>query len=217
MNFNSKKWIILGLLLVVLGILLFIYVFLLKNLNRAVDFRFLGVFSQNPFKKQSQVHVSLIDSKLNFNFDLTEEDKPKFAQFVYNWFGADQEIKTLGFGVDENTQGIISKSVPIDLKLTIKEKSLDFSNNAALGLQNPFIKSDFNFATGSAKLNAEFADSSRYQVKIDNPSDLANYATSSGVLSTSLKIEGLFQSLSKVSTIELNVNGKNISGSILLK
>lgn len=218
-NFRSKKWTV-PLLLVL--IFLSIGVFLIVSLGPDFwkqDFkgRFLGSVSRNPFKKQSRVQASLIDSKLNLNFDLIPEDKAKFALFVKNWFGADQEVKTLSFGIDENMEAMLSQNLPVNLKLRVSEKSLEFNSDVVAGLQNPLIKSDIEFATGSAELKGQVTDSSKYQIRIDNPADLLNYATASGKLVASSKIEGLFKTLSKVATIELNVNGKSISGSIKLK
>lgn len=219
MNFRSKKWTI-PLLLVLISFA--IGIFLIASLGS--DFfkgnlksRFLGTFSQNPFKKQSQVKASLVDSKLNLNFDLILEDKAKFASFIENWFGTNEEITSLSFGVDENIKKILNQNLPVDLKLTITDKSLVFNSSLVAGLQNPLIKSDIEFATGSSKLDIQYTDSAKYQLKIEDPADLANYATASGKLTASTKLEGLFKTLPKVATIELNVSGKNISGSIKLK
>lgn len=219
MNFRSKKWTV-PLLLVL--IFLAVGVFLLVSLGP--DFfkgdlkaQFLGTFSQNPFRKQSEVKVSLVDSKINLSFDLIEEDKAKFRQFVKNWFELDEEINSLSFGIEENTKAMLSQNLPVDLKLAITEKSLSFNSNMVSGLQNALVNSDIKFATSSSKLDVQYTDSSKYHVRIEDPADLANYATTSGKLITSSKIEGLFKSLPKIATIELNVDGKNISGSIKLK
>ncbi len=219
MNFKSKKWTI-PLLLVLIS--LAIGVFLLVSLGS--DFfkgdlksRFLGNFSQNPFKKQSQVTASLVDSKINLNFDLIPEDKAKFAWFIENWFETSEEITSLSFGIDENMKAMLAQNLPVDLKLIVAEKSLTFNSSIVPDLQNPLVKSDIEFATGSSKLNVQYTDSGKYQLKVEDPSDLANYATSSGKLTASSKLEGLFKTLPKVATIEMRVNGKNISGLIRLK
>lgn len=217
--FKSKKLIIPALIVLIL-----IAVGVLITASFGTDFwsqdlkvRFLGTFSNNPFRKQSQVNVSLVDSKLNLNFELIPEDELRFASFIRNWFGIDERVKTVSFGIDENMTNALKANLPVNLKLIVDERSLGFNSNIVSGLKNPLINSDVEFATGSSKMNAQVTDSSRYQIKLENPEDLVNYATSSGMLTTSSKIEGLFKSLSKVATIELNVNGKNISGKIVLK
>lgn len=217
--FKSKRWLIPGLIiLIILAVGIFVKVAFDTNLFGS-EFRtlILGTFQKNPFKKQSIVNVSIIDSKIKLAFDLTEEDKPKFRSFIRNWFGTEEEVSDLSFGIDNNMISMLSQNVPVALKLTISDKSLSFNSSILSGLQNPLIKSDFELATGSSKLNVEYSDSSKYQLKLENPYDLVNYATASGKLTASSKLEGLFKSLPKVSTIELNVNGKSISGQIILK
>ncbi len=217
--FKSKKWTIPALLLLIFLCIGIFIKFAIGTDAFSANVRsiFLGTFSQNPFKKQSEAQLSLIDSKINLNFQIIEEDKPQFAAFIKNWFGTTEEIKNLSFGIDDSLKSKLTQNQPVNLKLTISDKSLAWSSNALPGLQNAFIKSDIEFATGSSKLSSEYSSSSKYQLKIENPADLANYATASGMLTASSKIEGLFKSLPKVATIELFVNGKNISGKIVLK
>lgn len=219
MNFKSKKWVIPGLLiLIILCIGIFAKVAFDTNLFGS-DFRtmVLGTFQKNPFKKQSMVKASLIDSKLNLAFDLIDEDKSKFKAFVNNWFGLVENIETLSFGIDENMKSMLSQNLPISVNLVVSEKSIQFYSRSIPGLQNPLIKNDYEFATGSSALKVEYSDPSKYHLKIEDPKDLVNYATASGILTASSKLEGLFKSLPKVATIELNVNGKNVSGLIKLK
>lgn len=219
MNLKSKKWqIILLLALIIMSASIFItFAFGAAAAGQNIRSLFLDTFYKNPFKKTSQVKASLVDSKINLNFDLIEEDKPNFASFIKTWFETEEEINSLSFGIDENTKTILAGSLPVDLKLTVTEKSLSFNSSAIPGLMNAFVKSDIEFATGSSKLNVEYSDSSKYQLKLEDPADLAHYATSSGKLTASSKLEGLFKTLPKVATIELNVSGKNISGQIRLK
>src|SRR3989344_5598549 len=216
MNFKSKKWTIpLLLVLIVLSVGIFIKFSLgFASFDRDFKGLFPNSFSQNPFAKQSEVSISVIDSKLKLDFKLLEEDKPKFQAFTKRWFGVSEEIKTLDLGIDENLTALVAPNLPVDLELTISDKSLEFKNQNLPGLQNALIRTDFEFATGSGKLSVKYTDSSRYRLEIENPEELVFYATSSGFLMASDKLEGLFKSLPKVATIELNVNGKSILGSI---
>lgn len=219
MSFKPNRWtFVLLVLLITLSAGAFFFISLSPEFFKS-DFKaqFLGAFSQNPFRKQSEVKVSSIDSKINLNFDLTQEDKPKLKAFVRNWFDDSEDISSLSIGIDENLKRMLSANLPADLNLEISPKSLGFSSNLMPGLQNALIKSDFKFATGSGRLDIQFTNPSKYELKIDNPSDLANYATSSGMLIVSSKIDRLFKTLPKVATISLSVNGKNISGQIVLK
>lgn len=219
MNFRSGKWTVpLLLFLILLSVGIFIKFSLgFKTFDQDLAGLFLNSFSKNPFSKQSRLNVSLIDLKLNLIFSLTEEDKPKFQAFIRNWFGESEEVKNVSLGLDKNLKAFLSPNLPVDLNLKISEKSLEFTGQNTPGLQNALIKTDVEFATGEGKLSLKYSDSSRYQLVVENPEDLVSYATGSGIITASEKLEGLFKSLSQAATIELNVNGKNISGSIKLK
>lgn len=219
MNSKSKKWIAPGLVfLIFIAILVFIHFTIglgvfqsnLKNI-------FLNTFSQSPFRKQSEVSVSIIDSNLKMNFEIIDEDKPVFRNFVSNWFGVDDDIKTLDFAVDQNVIQAISPILPVKLNLKVTDKSLTLKSQYASGLKTAMTGTDINFATGSGKLKVKYAGPLEYQLKIDNPEDIAVYATASGMLVASNKIEGLFKSLPQVATIELDVSGKNINGKVVLR
>jgi len=219
MNFKSRKWTVLFLLLL---ILLSAGVFIkfslgFKTFDRDLAGIFLNSFSKNPFAGQSRLNISLTDSKVNLNFNLTEEDKPKFLAFIRNWFGITEEVKNISLGLDKNLKTFLAPNLPADLNLKISEKSLEFTGQNTPGLQNALIKTDLEFSTGSARLSLKYLDASRFQLAIENPEDLVYYATSSGVVTASDKLEGLFKSLPRVATIDMNVNGKNISGRIILK
>lgn len=219
MNFKSKKWTILLLIfLIVLAISIFIQFSLgLGVFRNDIRSLFLNTFSQSPFNKQSRVDVSLIDSKLKLNFEIMNEDKPAFQSFVQNWFGIRDEIKSLDFGIDDNLVQTLSPILPARLNLKITDKTLEFRNQTVPGLQTALTGTDIDFATGSGKFKVRYTGPTQYQLNIDNPADLAFYATSSGILAASSKIDGLFKSLPQVATIELSVTGKNIAGRIVLR
>lgn len=204
MNFRSKKWTI---LLLVFLIIFSLGVFIQFSLNS---------FSQNPFSRQSGVNISLVDLKLKLDFDITKEERPQFNAFIRNWFGETDEINNISFAVDENLEEFLKASLPVKLILDTDGKTLNFKSKSVVPLQNPLVKNDFEFATGSGKLSVKYTDPSKYQLSIENPADLVFYATSSGTLTISQKIERLFQTLPKLATIELNVSGKNIAGKIVL-
>lgn len=208
MNFKSKKWTV---LLLIFLIVLAVSIFIQFSLGLS------GTFSKSPFHKQSEVSVSLANSKLKLDFETIEDDRLTFQNFIENWFGTKEEIKSLDFGIDENLLQILSPILPTKLSFNVKDKILEFKSHAIPGLQTALTGTDINFATGSGKLRVKYSNPTQYQLGIENPEDLIFYATASGMLTTSSKIEGLFKSLPKVATIELEVSGKNIAGKIVLK
>lgn len=219
MNFRSKKWTVpLLLLLIFISVAIFIQFSMGLGIFRDdAKGLFLNSFLKNPLSKQSRLGVSISGNKLTLNFNLTPEDKSVFNAFVKKWFGIDEEIKTLDLEVDKNTLNLFNPILPADLGLTITDKSLEFKSRSSLVLKDALIKNNFEFASGAGKINVGYSDNSKYQLQIQNPSDLTDYATSSGILTISNKLEGLFKSLPQVATIELTVNGKNIAGKIVLK
>src|SRR5690554_5149232 len=115
MNFRSKRWTVLLLIsLILLAIGIFIQFSLgLGVFHNEVKSFFQNTFSQNPFNKQSKVQVSLVDSNLRMNFEIIEEDKATFKNFVANWFSTDEEIKNISLGVDKNVADILAPSLPV--------------------------------------------------------------------------------------------------------
>lgn len=211
MNFRSKKWTV---LLLVFLIILASGIFIQFTLGSGI---FLNSLPQSPFRKQSEVSVSLADSKLKLDFEIIEDDKETFQNFVENWFGADEEIKSLDFGIDENLTKILLPILPAKLNLKIAGQSIEFKSQGVSALQIAMTGTDINFATGSGKLKIKYQSPTQYQLNMENPEDLAYYATASGMLTISSKIDGLFKSLAQVATIELEVSGKNIAGRIMLR
>lgn len=186
---------------------------------------FLNSYYNNPFfenslrfhLKQSEVNASLVDSELTLNFEIIEDDKLAFQNFVNNWFGVREEIKSIKVGIDESVIQVLTPILPAKLNLTVKDKSLDFKNQPISVLQTAMTGTEINFATGSGKFKLKYSNPTQYQIRMENPAELALYATNSGMLTASSKIDGLFKSLPQVATIELSVGGKNISGQIVLK
>lgn len=218
MNFRSTRWtIILLILLIIFSVAVFLKFSLSPDLTHNFESRFLGLFSENPFRKQSQLMVSLNDSKLNLKFDIADSDKQNFSAFLRNLDSENDHIQTLTVGLDKNTAEVLSPVLPAELDLEITAKSLIFKNKTFGGLQNALVKSDIDFATAGGSLKVRLTDNSKYQIQIEKPDVLVNYATGSGMLTLSSKVEGLFKTLPKVATIELNASGKSISGKVVLK
>lgn len=208
MNFRSKKWTV---LLLIFLILFTVSIFIQFSLGLG------GTFSKSPFRRQSEVSVSLVNSKLKLDFAIIEDDKLALQNFINNWFGAKEEVKSLSIGIDENLAQILLPVLPAKLNIKITDKSLEFQSQGVPGLQTVLTGTEIDFATGSGKIRLKYSNPTEYQLGIENPEDLAIYATESGILTTSSKISGLFKSLPQVATIDMEVSGKNISGRIVLK
>lgn len=219
MNFRSKKWTVLGLfILIILAVSIFIQFTLGLGVFRS-DLKniFLNSISQNPFHKQSKLNASLVDLQLSLNFEILESDKTAFQNFVWNWFGEQEEIKSIKMAIDKNLAQTLAPILPAKLNLKIADNFLEFKSQSIPELKTTLTGIDIDFATGSGKLKLKYANPTQYHLDIENPNDLAFYATASGLLTASDKIDGLFKSLSQVATIELEVFGKNITGRIVLK
>lgn len=218
MNFRSTKWtVILLILLIIFSVGVFLKFSLSPDSTQGFEAKFLGLFSKNLFLKQSHLMVTLSGAKLNLKFDIADQDKQNFSAFLKNLGSDNEEVQTLNIGLDKNTAEVINPVLPAELDLEINDKSLIFKNKTFGGLQNALVKSDIDFATSGGSLKVRYTDNSKYQMQIEKPEALVNYATGSGILTLSSKIEGLFKTLPKVATIELNASGKSISGKVVLK
>ncbi len=159
-----------------------------------------------------------LDKKLNIEFKIEEKDRQAFNEFSKN-LGVDPEaFNKLSLDINPESRQRLENLLPWDLRLNIGPKSLKFSNNEVMNpLKSGLVKSEYNFATGSARLNYKSLGGNDFVLDLNEPEDLVKYATESGQLHLSSKLDGLFPIMEKVSRINLRVEGKQVNGEIDLR
>lgn len=170
-----------------------------------------------PWKKSSQVYVSVDDNRITLKFKVIKDEAEKVAIFAQNLGVSQNFLQGISFEIDEATRAKLQQFTPATLNLDMSDRRLGFSTPNLKGLESSLIKDKLNFATSSANISIKVAGDREFKALINDPEPLLKYATQSGQISLSEKLEPLFPILSKVGTIRLEVNGSHIEGEIVLK
>src|SRR3989344_325503 len=171
---------------------------------------FQGFSQKNPFSKSSQAKLSLDGNNLKINFDVIEEDKQRFAT-VLRSLELDRNIEQgISIGLDSKSSEKIKNNFPVSVDLKFEEKGIKFSNNILPVLKSSQVGEAKEYASGSGKLSYKTDGSDSLYLTVKDPGEFIKNATSSRVIYLSENSQSLFKVLSKLATIEISVNGKNI-------
>lgn len=163
----------------------------------------------NLFEK-SKVTVALDGNFLVFKFNkITQNDKPRLLNLLYKLGINQQVLNGFKIEVDEKTRNVLSDFLPLNLDMEIGDKSLEFKNSSFTSLKSAVSSDSYHLASGSASLDFTASDDKVVRVSILEPAQILNYASGSGQLRLSPKLNGLFPILERVSKIELNINQLN--------
>lgn len=226
----SKDRIILGfLILVLLGLISFIFFrFQLVN-NSLVSARELYSGVQKSFHP-SQAIISLDKTNLKIIFKISSSDRIGLEAFLKNLEiinPKDQEVNIeLGDTTSEFVDKLISKnhltqdnSKLITLNLRILSKEIDFDNKKIFG---PFDSTSENLLESpldSGNITTQSLGEDSYSIEIDNPGKILSESTLSGKLKLSdqLNDSEVWQKLTKLARINLNIEEGVLNGTIFLK
>lgn len=182
------------------------------------------LFSKYPqvltkdFLEQSSAEILVEGSELKLKFDIKELDQPKARNFLQKLGVQETLLEGVSLELDPRSLEFLRLSTPAQVNLAFGQDSLTWqSKNLANSLQSSLPKNDFNFATGSARINLKVLNSQSYKIEIKDPKPLVDYASVSGKVVYSRKIEPSLTVLSKIDTITLNVSGQTINGEVKLK
>jgi hypothetical protein len=181
---------------------------------RSIDERF-GVVAVTQTK--STVEISRLEDRLLFQFKIDEEDKEKVEEFSRRLGISSSWSEGLDIALDSETLGNIEQYLPVKSSMEFGDNKIILSSKSVRFLQSALPKESMSFATGSATVRL-FHDESRMSVLMHNPKDLVVYATQSGSLSVSKKVETVVFSIAdKIGTIDLSLKNKSLDGEIVLK
>ncbi len=169
----------------------------------------------NPFEKADYADIFIEDSSLKVKFSIENENKVQ--EFLNNLSLTDSVLDGLSLELDSYSLDRLSQILPAKVKITIDGKNLSFKSPNQVILKNPSSKYSYKLATKSGSLVFNNSDLQNFNLEVENPEILVKFATESGKLILSEKLDDLFPILSKISKMELKVYNKAISGEIVLK
>lgn len=213
---KTNKKILIGvsvslLLLLIVGITL--YKFPLPTLVQNIKVAFL----RSSFFEKSTVSASLDGNFLNIKFNVLPKDREVALRFLSTANLSPELLKGFSVELDDDSINKLSTILPSESSIIISPNTITFFGKNKKGLKSAESAKVQSFATNSGKLRySKFGDST-FTLQLKDPAVLLHEATSSGKIILSEKISPLMISLQKVSTIYLEVNGRDISGEIVLK
>lgn len=217
---------ILGLLLLILLAFLVVPLIVFSK-NSGFDFKsyLLNFKEEYLSNKKSMASLYIEDQKIKIKFNIADKDRLDALEFSRRLGVGDSWFEGISLELDGDTRGKLSQILPLEVVLNFDNGKLFFKNAKSLynvSFKNQILKSaqsktDFEFATGSARISLREQNERDFSLDINNPDPLLQYATESGQLYLSKKLYGMFPILNNIARIELNVNGKNVNGEIQLK
>ncbi|KKQ08599.1 hypothetical protein A2858_00105 [Candidatus Daviesbacteria bacterium RIFCSPHIGHO2_01_FULL_36_37] len=167
-------------------------------------------------KESSKVKVETVDSKVKINFEVLGEDRANFEKFSQNLGVSSGYLDGIELELDNESIGKVSEITPIEANLEVSDRALKFSSKSAKSLKSALSKSDYRLASGSGVFEMNVNSGSDFKINIKEPKEVLEYATSSGELTLSSKINPWFQTLQRVDRIYIEVKGKALNGEIVL-
>lgn len=213
---KSHKKILIGvsislILLLTIGITLYKYPLpvLVQNIKVA--------FLRSNFFEKSTATASLDGHFLNLKFNVLPKDQEIALRFLSTANLSPELLKGFSVELDDSSIDKISTILPAESSVIVSPKVITVLGKVKKDLKSAESAKVQNFATNSGKLKYTKISDSTFTLHLENPAALLVEATTSGKITLSKKIDSLMISLQKVSTIELEVNGKSVSGEIVLK
>lgn len=180
---------------------------------------FLGYLEEyNLIPTLSTATIRADQQKIALEFDLTENEQQDAEDFSNRLNISPAWLNGVALELDPAALERLNLTLPIKVNVDFSQSTLKLNSKNHKLLTSSLPKNEYNFATSSAKLQFKVLSDKEFDLEIIDPNPLAQYATTSGELTLSSKIEGnILPILSKIGTIRLKVNGSNINGEILLK
>jgi hypothetical protein len=170
------------------------------------------------FHKSSPATISIQNNQIVIQTEIASSQKGVADQFLGQVGLTEDSVGNMSFGFDQNTINSLNVLMPIKLELNfVNAKELHFIGtiDGNLTSASSLPAANYQLATGSAKL--DYQGGSTMHINVIDPQPLIEYATSSGQLNLSSKLDPAVTNLGKVSTIEIRIENNKISGEILLK
>lgn len=175
--------------------------------------------------RKSLATLYIDDNKVKVKFNIADKDRLDALEFSRKLGASEAWMEGISLDLDSGTRNKLSQVLPLELFVSFRKDSLKFKSTQSSfaakfknkALQSAQSKSDFEFATGSGKISLKSQNERDFSLDIKDPSPLLQYATESGQIYLSKKVYDMFPISGNIARIEISVNGKDVSGEILLK
>lgn len=206
------------LLSVILSVLLIFSLAVLIITQIIPNQKYFFQFLQKSLKGESSSAEVFVDNgRLTFKFKIVKKDELNTGQFAQNLGIKNSVFENFSLELDKNSLDKIGPILPVKVDLDITPKRIWFSNTGLNPLKSGLSKTTYNFATRSGKLDLKVNSPQDFDMQIIDPKVILEDATSSGKINLTSKSYAMFPILAKIDRIELRVNGRNVSGEIMLK
>ncbi len=175
------------------------------------------IASGKLWKEKSQARVYLADGSLKVNFQISTVDQSAVKAFNQKLGVSDEYLQGVAIKIDSESQQKLQSFLPVNLTLEIEDDRIIFQNGIIAGFASSLVTKTMEYATGSSKLKISHYSPTEFLLDITDPEPLLQEATASGKFVLSDKLLPLYPILERVSTIEMSVNGKSVSGEVKLK
>lgn len=208
-------WLVIGVvgLFIFLTLSLFIYQYPLPRLFSDIQM----VFLKSDLFEKSTVKVSLDENYLSIKFNILDKDKKTVAEFLSNSDLSPDVLSGVSIEIDQNSTEKIRSFLPIEASVLIRDKKLLVFSKNQRSLKSSELGREIKYATNDAEVSYKKISSTQFRLHFENPKVLLTESTMSGKLHLSKKAETLSKFLQNVSIMNLEINGKNVSGEIILK
>lgn len=172
---------------------------------------------QSVVTQSSSVEIYSEQNTLRFKFNIQDKDKGSFMQISEKLEVGNAWQEGLGFGLEDSSMKQIEGYLPLKADVAVEGNVITLSGSVISFLPSAIVEDTVTFATDGATLRYA-SGYTNASVFMNQPVPLITYATASGKLNLSRKIESeLFSIASKIDTIDLNLKGKSLEGKIVLK
>lgn len=175
------------------------------------------IYQGKVFAEKSTARVFTESGKVNIQFKIVKNDKNALSQFNQKLGVGEEYLEGISLDLDDATIKRLEDFLPLDLTLLVTPDRVDFKSGIVPGFVSSLVTETKEFSTGSARLKLSQYSAAEFKLEITDPEPLLKYATSSGQFVLSDKLWPLYPILARVGTIEMLVNGKSVSGEVILK
>lgn len=174
-------------------------------------------FQAVDLRSSSSAELYQEQNTLKIKFEILEQDRSQFLALSEKLGVGSVWQEGIGLGLDEESMSSIRPYLPLKTDVHVNGNTIQLTGSGFNFLPSGGSGEEVSFATDGATLRYTVGQTSA-SVFMDKPAVLVSFATASGKLNLSRKIESeLFSLADKVDTIDVHIKGKSLEGKIVLR